>query len=182
MTAATWGFDHTHSSVNFTVRHMVVAKVHGQFKKWSGTLAIDETDLTKSSVEVRIDAASIDTQLSGRDDHLRSPDFLNAAQYPELVFKSRKIELAGEDEYRIVGDLTIQDVTKEVVLVTEFNGKVNSPWGDERAGFSAKTHIDRREFGLVWNKALEAGGVLVGDRVDIAIEVEAVAPAVAKAA
>jgi polyisoprenoid-binding protein YceI len=182
MATTPWGFDFTHSTVGFHARHMVVAKVHGSFKKWGGELLLDEDDLTRSSVSVQLDAASLDTHLEARDEHLRSADFLNAAAFPQIAFKSTRIEKKGEDAYRVTGDLTIRDTTKPVVLEAEFNGRVKSPWGDERAGFSAKASIDRREFGLVWNKALEAGGVLVGDKVEITIEVEAVRQAVAKTA
>lgn len=182
MSTTPYAFDLTHSSVHFSVRHMVVSKVPGQFKKWSGSLALDEADLTKSSVEVHLDAVSIDTQNTQRDDHLRSPDFFDAANHPELVFKSRQIQLVSGDQYRIIGDLTIRGTTHEVVLDTEFNGRIKSPWGDDRAGFSAKTSIDRRTWGLTWNKAIEAGGFVVGDKIEIHIEVEAVRQAAAVAA
>ena len=168
-----WDIDVSHSAIHFFVRHMVISKVHGRFAKWSGTVQLDEQDLTRSSVDVRIETASIDTQVADRDAHLRSPDFLDVAKHPELTFRSKRIERAG-DGYRVVGDLALHGVVREVTLDAEFAGTGKDPWGNERAGFSAKASLDRREFGLVWNAALEAGGVLVGEKVEISIELEAV--------
>jgi polyisoprenoid-binding protein YceI len=168
-----WDIDVGHSSIGFTVRHMVIAKVHGRFTRWSGALELDPKDLGRSTVEVRIDAASIETQVADRDAHLRSPDFLDVARHPEITFRSRRVERAG-DRWRVVGDLSLHGVVREVALETEFAGTGKDPWGGERAGFSAKATLDRREFGLVWNAALETGGVLVGEKVEIAIELEAV--------
>jgi polyisoprenoid-binding protein YceI len=176
-----WDIDVGHSAIHFWVRHLVISKVHGRFAKWSGTIELDPQDLTRSSVEVKIDAASIDTQVADRDTHLRSPDFLDVAKYPELSFRSRKIEKAGEG-YRVTGDLTLHGVTRQVVLDAEFNGTAKDPWGNERSAFAAKTSLDRRDYGLTWNAALEAGGVLVGEKVEISLEVEAVKKAAAVAA
>jgi polyisoprenoid-binding protein YceI len=176
-----WDIDVGHSAIHFWVRHMVISKVHGRFAKWSGAIALDAQDLTKSSVEVRVDAASIDTQVADRDTHLKSPDFLDVARYPELTFRSKRIEKAAGG-YRVTGDLTLHGVTKEVTLEAEFAGTGKDPWGNERAGFSAKAALDRREFGLTWNAAVEAGGVLVGEKVEIAIELEAIKKAAAVAA
>jgi polyisoprenoid-binding protein YceI len=173
MTTNTWDIDTSHSAIHFWVRHLVISKVHGRFAKWSGAVRLDEQDLTRSSVDVKIDAASIDTQVADRDTHLRSPDFLDAAHHPELTFKSRRIEKQGEG-YRVTGDLSIRGVTREVVLEAEFAGLAKDPWGNQRAGFSASTSIDRRDYGLVWNAAVETGGVLVGEKVEITIELEAV--------
>jgi polyisoprenoid-binding protein YceI len=173
MATNSWDIDVGHSAIHFWARHMVISKVHGRFARWSGTLQLDEQDLTRSSVDVRIDAASIDTQVADRDVHLRSPDFLDVAKHPELAFRSRRIEKSGGG-YRVVGDLTLRGVTREVTLEAEFAGRAKDPWGNERAGFSARAALDRREFGLVWNAALEAGGLLVGEKVEIAIELEAV--------
>lgn len=173
-----WDIDVSHSAIHFWVRHMVISKVHGQFSKWAGTLQLDTQDLTRSSVDVRIDAASIDTQVADRDTHLRSPDFLDVVKFPALTFRSKRIEKAG-DGYRVTGDLELHGVTREVTLDAEFAGTGKDPWGNERAGFSAKVALDRREFGLVWNAALEAGGVLVGEKVEITIELEAVKKAAA---
>ena len=180
----TWKIDNAHSEVHFAVRHMVVAKVRGRFNTWSGELDLDEKDLTRSSVAVDIDAASIDTSNGQRDGHLRSPDFFDAEKFPTLKFRSKRVEKAGagKDRYRVVGDLTIRDVTREAVLDAELLGIGKDPWGKDRAAFSASASIDRREFGLTWNQVLEAGGVLVGDRVDIELEVQAVRAAAAKAA
>ena len=176
-----WDIDVAHSAIHFHVRHMVISKVHGRFARWSGTLQLDAQDLTRSTVDVRIDAASIDTQVADRDAHLRSPDFLDVAKYPELTFRSRRIEKDGAS-YRVVGDLSLHGVTREVALAAEFAGTGKDPWGNERAGFSAKATLDRREFGLVWNAALETGGVLVGEKVEITIELEAVKRVAAVAA
>ncbi len=175
-----WDIDLAHSAIHFRVRHMVISKVHGRFARWSGAITLDEQDLTRSSVEVRIDAASIDTQVADRDAHLRSADVLDVARYPELTFRSRRIERDG-DGYLVVGDLTLHGVTREVELQAEFAGTGKDPWGHERAGFSARAALDRRDFGLVWNAALETGGVLVGEKVEIAIELEAVKAAAAGA-
>ncbi len=168
-----WDIDTSHSSIHFWVRHMVIAKVHGRFAKWSGAIQLDEKDPSRSSVEVRIDAASIDTQVADRDTHLRSADFLDVARYPHLTFRSTRIEKVGQ-RYRVTGDLALHGVVREVTLDAEFAGTGKDPWGNERAGFSAKAALDRQEFGLVWNAALEAGGVLVGEKVEIAVELEAV--------
>ena len=173
-----WDIDVSHSAIHFSVRHMVIAKVRGQFARWSGTIRLDEQDLTRSSVDVRIDAASIDTQVADRDAHLRSADFLDVARYPEMTFRSTRIERAGE-AYRVIGDLQLHGVVRPVVLEAEFAGTGKDPWGNVRAGFSAKASLDRREFGLLWNAALETGGVLVGDKVEIGIELEAVKKAAA---
>jgi polyisoprenoid-binding protein YceI len=181
-TAKTWNVDVAHSAVSFTVRHMVIAKVRGRFTKFSTRLELDEKDLTKSTVEVRIDAASIETGVGDRDNHLRSPDFFDVEKFPELTFTSKRVERVGDDRYRVVGDLTIHGVTREVPLEVEVGGTTKDPWGNERAGFNARTHIDRRDYGLVWNKAIEAGGVMVGDKVDIEIDLEAVRAADQRAA
>jgi polyisoprenoid-binding protein YceI len=176
-----WDVDVSHSAIHFHVRHMVISKVHGRFAKWAGAVQLDTEDLTRSSVEVAIDAASIDTQVADRDTHLKSADFLDVARYPQLSFRSRKVEKAGAG-YRVTGDLDLHGVKRAVVLDAEFAGTGKDPWGNERAGLSAKASLDRRDFGLVWNKALEAGGVLVGEKVEIIIELEAVKKVAAVAA
>jgi len=181
MPAIAWNVDAAHSAITFSVRHMVIAKVHGRFGAWKADLALDEQDLTRSSVDVTIDAASIETQVADRDAHLKSADFLDVARFPEIRFTSRRVEKAGTG-YRVVGDLSIHGVTREVALETVFAGTGKDPWGNRRAGFSATASVDRKEFGLTWNAALETGGVLVGEKVEIAIEVEAIAPAAAQAA
>ena len=182
MTSNHWNIDAAHSGINFSIRHMVFSKVRGRFGKYSGTIDLDEGDLTRSSVEVTIDAASIDTGTPARDEHLRSADFFDAEQFPVLRYRSKRIEQLSEDRFRVVGDLTIRDVTREVALDVEYGGRGADPWGNQRAGFVASTSIDRKDFGLRWNQVLEAGGVLVGDRVDIELEVQAVKAAAAQAA
>lgn len=169
-----WQVDGAHSAVNLTVRHMVISKVRGQFTKWNAKLALDTADLARSSVEVEIQAASIDTGVADRDAHLRSDDFLAAEKFPTLRYRSRRVEAPSKDRLRVVGDLTIRDVTREVVLDVEYGGQGKDPWGNQRAGFSATTSINRKDFGLTWNQALETGGVLVGEKIDIEIELEAV--------
>ncbi len=181
MTTNRWDIDVGHSAIHFWVRHLVISKVHGRFARWTGAIDLDREDLTRSSVDVKIDAASIDTQVADRDAHLRSPDFLDVAKYPELSFRSRRIEKTGES-YRVTGDLTLHGVTREVTLEAEFAGTARDPWGNERAAFAAKTSLDRRDYGLTWNAALEAGGVLVGEKVEISIELEAVKKVAAVAA
>jgi polyisoprenoid-binding protein YceI len=173
MATEKWEIDTVHSGVAFTVRHMVIAKVHGQFTKWTGTLDLDTTNLSLSKVEVKIEAASIDTRDAQRDGHLRSADFLDAEKYPHIEFRSTRIEEVGGKKYKVHGDLTVRGVKREVVLDTVFGGQAKDPWGDQRVGFEATTKIDRKNFGLQWNTALEAGGFLVGDTVDVALEVEA---------
>jgi polyisoprenoid-binding protein YceI len=182
MNTNSWNIDATHSGINFSIRHMVVSKVRGRFTKYSGELTLDDGDLTRSSVEAVIDAGSIDTGTAQRDAHLRSPDFFDVERFPELRFRSTRIEKLSDARYRVVGDLTIRDVTRELSLDVEYGGRAKDPWGNERVGFIAKASLDRKEFGLQWNQVLEAGGVLVGDRVDIELEVEAVRAAAAKAA
>jgi polyisoprenoid-binding protein YceI len=174
MATEKWDIDLVHSSVGFSVRHMVVAKVHGQFTKWGGNLELDPEDLTASKVDITIDAASIDTRDEKRDGHLRSGDFLEVEKQPNITFKSKLIEKKGSDAYRMMGSLSIRGVTRDVVLDVEFGGRAKDPWGGERMGFTAKTKIDRKDFGAKWNAALEAGGFVVGDTVDINIEIEAV--------
>ncbi len=182
MDTQTWNLDTAHSGINFSARHMVFAKVRGRFGTWTGKAKLDPRDLTRSSVEVEIDGASIDTGLADRDAHLRSPDFLDVERFPKLRFESTRVEKAGGDRYRIHGELTIRDVTRPVVLDAEYGGQATDPWGNQRIAFTATTSIDRGDFGLQWNQVLEAGGVLVGQRVDIEIEVQAVQVAASDAA
>jgi polyisoprenoid-binding protein YceI len=182
MANETWQVDGAHSAVSLTVRHMVISKVRGRFAKWSATLALDTADLARSSVDVELDAASIDTGVADRDAHLRSPDFLDAQKYPTLRYRSRRVEALSEDHLRVVGDLTIRDVTREVVLDVEYGGQGKDPWGNQRVGFTATASLNRKDFGLTWNQALETGGVLVADRVDVEIELQAIRQAASKAA
>jgi polyisoprenoid-binding protein YceI len=173
----TFSIDTTHSAIGFSVRHMVFAKVRGHFTKWTADLKLDPSDATKSSLEVSIDAGSIDTREPQRDGHLKSADFLDAEKYPKITFKSRRVEAAEGKNYKVVGDLTIHGVTREVPLSVEETGRAKDPWGNDRIGYVAKASFERSNFGLKWNQTLEAGGLLVGDRVDVEIDVEAVAAA-----
>ncbi|MBK8173414.1 MAG: YceI family protein [Sandaracinaceae bacterium] len=173
MATSKWELDPVHSSVAFSVRHLVVSKTKGHFNKWTVDLDLDPSNLAATKVTARIDASSIDTKEPQRDAHLRSADFLDADKFPFLEFKSKRVEVLKADELRITGDLTIRGTTREVVLDTEYGGTVKDPWGNTKVGFAAKLKIDRKEFGLVWNQALETGGLLVGDTVEITIEHEA---------
>ncbi len=177
-----WQVDGAHSAVNLTVRHMVISKVRGRFTKWNAKLALDTADLARSAVEVEIEAASIDTGVADRDTHLRSADFLDAQKFPTLRYRSRRVEAPSKDRLRVIGDLTIRDVTREVVLDVDYGGQGKDPWGNQRAGFSATTSINRKDFGLTWNQALETGGLLVADRVDIEIELQAIRQAATQVA
>lgn len=181
MSLSKWDFDLTHSSINFHVRHLMVSKVHGRFTKWGGILVLDDNDLTRSRLDVTIDPSSVDTKEDKRDAHLRSPDFLDVEKFPAITFRSKRIEKDGAG-YKVTGDITIRDVTKEVVLEVEGGGTVKDPWGGTRTGFSARSKLNRKDFGLTWNLALEAGGFVVGDKLDISIEVEAVKAAASVAA
>ena len=169
-----WVIDSAHSEVNFTVRHMMISNVRGQFQKVEGTVDFDEAHPVNSTVDVKIEAASINTREEKRDAHLKSPDFLDAEKYPYLTFKSKRVDVKDDSHARLMGDLTIRDVTKEVSLDVEYNGSAKSPWGTTSAGFSAKTAIKRKDWGLNWNVALETGGWLVGDDIHINIELEIV--------
>lgn len=165
--------DLAHTRVGFVVKHMMVSKVRGHFGGFEGKIVIAENPL-ESTVEAVLKTATIDTGVADRDAHLRGDDFLAADKYPEITFRGKEIKDHSGDEFTIVGDLTIREVTKEVELKVEFNGAATNPWGQEIFGFSAETDIDREEFGLTWNQALETGGVLVGKKVKIEIEGEAV--------
>jgi polyisoprenoid-binding protein YceI len=168
----TWTIDPSHSVVEFSVKHMMFATVKGRFTEVTGAINLDNKNVANSSVEVTIGAASIDTRDEKRDEHLRSADFFDAETYPTLEFKSTSVEAKGND-LKVTGDLTIHGVTKQVVLNTEFNGQGSNPWGQQVISYSASTKINRKDFGLNWNAALESGGVLVSDEVKIVIEIEA---------
>lgn len=173
--ADTWKIDPPHTNVEFTVRHMMISNVKGQFEKTSGTITTDGNNPTSAVIDATIDATSIDTRVAKRDGHLKSPDFLDVARYPTISFKSKKIEAAGPGKWKVTGDLTLHGVTKEVILdVDRPTAPVKDPMGMMRAGASATTTISRKDFGLTWNKTMESGGVLVGDEVKISIDVEAV--------
>lgn len=168
-----WTIDPTHSGIHFSVRHLVIAKVRGKFTGFTGTLELDEADLTKSKVDVSIDVASINTADDKRDAHLRSGDFFDAEKFPTATFKSTAITKNGDD-YLVKGDLAVHGVTKEVQLQATFEGKGKDPWGGERAAFQAKTSINREDWGMKFNMPLEGGGVVVGTKIDLEFEVEAV--------
>ncbi len=173
--ATTWNIDPDHSSVGFKVRHLMVSNVKGNFEKHSGTVEINDTDITKSKVAITIDTASINTNVTKRDEHLRSADFFDVAKYPTMTFVSKKVARAGQNGLKVTGDLTIHGVTREVILDVEgLSGESKDPWGNIRRGASASAKVNRRDFGLTWNKALETGGVVVGDEVNIVLEVEMV--------
>jgi len=183
--ASSWEIDSGHSTANFTVKHMMVSNVRGEFGKITGTLNLDDKDVTKSSITATIDATSIDSRNPQRDGHLKSPDFFDVEKHPNLTFKSKKVEKAGEGKLKVTGDLTMRGVTKEVVLDVDASFKESKqPFnGSTVTGLSATTKLNRKDFGLNWNKALETGGVLVSDEVNVALEIELVkkdAPATAK--
>jgi polyisoprenoid-binding protein YceI len=182
MAATKWDFDFTHSNVDFSIRHLLVSKVRGRFDKWNGTLLIDEADLSASSVTVQIDAASVNTGEPKRDEHLRSPDFFEVEKYPHLTFQSTAVEKNGDDRLRVTGDLTIHGVTRPVVLDVERGGSLRDPWGLQRAGFSITASIDRKDFGITFNQVLDHGGLGLGEKVAISIDVEATSAAVSQAA
>jgi polyisoprenoid-binding protein YceI len=182
MATTTWNIDPTHTGIHFSVRHMVVAKVRGSFKAFSGSVQLDPQSPAGASVSARIETASIDTGVEQRDGHLKSPDFFDVAKFPAITFQSTKVEPAGGNTLRVTGNLTLRDITRPVVLEVEQLGVAKDPWGQQRAAFEAKTSLDRREFGLTWNQALEAGGVLVGDKIEISLEVQAVQAQAAKVA
>jgi polyisoprenoid-binding protein YceI len=165
--------DPQHSGASFKVRHMMIANVKGEFTKVSGTVNFDPNNPTASSVEANIDAASISTREPQRDEHLKSADFLDATKYPELTFRSTSITPDGNGGYKINGDLTIHGVTKPVSLeVDSFSDEIKDPWGFMRRGASASTRINRKDFGLTWNALTETGGIMVGDQIDITLDVE----------
>jgi polyisoprenoid-binding protein YceI len=170
---STWNVDPVHSVVEFKVKHMMISNVKGQFTGVSGVLTLDETDVTKSRVEATIDASTINTRDPQRDTHLKSADFLDVEKYPTLTFQSTSVKRTGADEGTVTGELTIHGVTREVVFQVEGPTLPSKdPWGHIRLGLSATTKISRKEFGLTWNAALEAGGLLVGDEVTITLDVQ----------
>jgi len=173
MPAFVYDIDPTHSSAHFSVRHLMISNVKGEFTKVSGTVTYDPDDPKASKVEATIDVASLHTRDEQRDGHLKSAEFFDAAKFPEIKFVSKSVEPDGHDEYVVKGDLTIHGVTKEVALQVEGpTPPVKDPWGNMKAGAAATTKIDRRDFGLTWNAALETGGVMVGDEIKINLELE----------
>jgi polyisoprenoid-binding protein YceI len=172
MSVTKWQLDASHLGIGFAVRHLMIATVRGRFGKAEGSLEVDESQPKSAHVDVTIDVASIDTRQEQRDAHLRSPDFFDAQTFPTIRFVSRGIDGDPHGEFRLIGDLTIRDVTREVVLDVTNEGQGKDPWGNVRVGFSAQGKIDRRDFGLTWNQALETGGIVVGDEVKLSIDAE----------
>jgi polyisoprenoid-binding protein YceI len=168
----TWIIDAAHTNVGFSIKHLMISTVRGSFTQAQGTVKVDENDPTTAEIDITIATASVTTRDEKRDAHLRSPDFFDAERFPTMTFRSKRVERASGDSFRVIGDLTIRDVTKEVGLDVELLGRVKDPWGNEKAGFEATTKINRSDYGLTWNAALETGGVLVGDEVKISIEAE----------
>jgi polyisoprenoid-binding protein YceI len=175
-----WKIDPAHAQITFSVRHMMIMNVRGHFDKFTGEVYFDEQNPARSTVEVEIEAASLNTNEPKRDAHLKSADFLDVENYPYIVFRCKRVEVKDDRHGRIIGDLTIRGVTREVVLETGYLGMSQSPWGTTSAGFSAHTRINRKDWGLTWNVALETGGMLVGDEISIDIDVEIVKQAVAE--
>lgn len=173
MTKAKWKVDTVHSEVGFSVRHMMISTVKGQFTEFDGNFELDPQDLTDASIDFTIEANSIDTGMSGRDDHLRSDDFFDVENHPKLTFTATKIKQTSKDKYDMTGDFTIRGTTKPITFEVEFEGLAKDPMsGEEAAGFTAKTKINRKEFGLTWNAAVETGGVVVSDDVKINLEIQ----------
>lgn len=171
---ALWKVDKAHSAVEFEVKHLMIATVRGRFREFDATLSIDEEAPENSWAEATIEVASIDTNVADRDAHLRSDDFFNAEQFPHIRFKSTRVVRTGERTFRLIGDLTIRDVTREVELEGEYLGRIVDPWGNDRIAFDARTEISRSEFNVRWNQALETGGLVVSDNVKVYLHVEAV--------
>ena len=170
-----WQIDPAHSAAHFSVRHLMISNVHGEFGKVGGNVVLDPSDLTKSTVEVSVDATTINTREPQRDEHLRSADFFDVANHPAITFRSKQITAAGAGRFKVTGDLTIRGVTRAVTFdVDGPTPPVKDPWGNVRAGVSATAKINRKDFGLVWNALTEAGGVVVGDEVSITFEAELV--------
>lgn len=169
-----WEIDPKHSEATFSVKHMMFTTVRGHFRVLSGHLHIDEQHPESSWVDAQVDTTSVDTRDEGRDGHLRSPDFFDAEHYPTLNFKSTKVEHIEDNEYNVTGDLTMRGVTKPVTFKAEYAGLGKDPWGQPRVGLSAKTQVNRKDWGLNWNQALESGGVLVSEKVNIEIDLSAI--------
>ena len=170
MKTTTWAIDPAHSEITFKVKHLMISNVKGEFRTFEAS--IDGEDFTNSTLSAKIDASSISTNNNDRDTHLKSPDFFEVEQFPEITFKSTSLKKGDDDEYKLVGDLTIKVVTKEITLDTEFGGFMKDPYGNEKAGFSINGKLNRKDFRLNWNAALEAGGVMVGNEVKINAEVQ----------
>jgi polyisoprenoid-binding protein YceI len=174
MAKSQWKIDPAHSSVDFSIKHMVISRVKGTFHTFDAVIEADPEDLTTARIEFTVDVASVDTRNEDRDNHLRGADFFDAENYPKMMFKATRIVKKSEGEYEVTGDLTIRGVTRPETFLVTYEGQGKDPWGGIRAGFSANGTINRSDYGLKWNAALETGGVLVGDQVQVSLEIEAV--------
>ena len=174
MTKSKWVLDASHSLVEFSVKHMMIATVKGRFSSLQGEILVDPAEIAGAEFSVTVDASSIDTREAQRDEHLKSADFFDVATYPTLTFLSRSVEPKGDDEYALVGELTMHGVTREVNFNLTYEGQGRDPWGNTRIGFTATATVNRKDYGLTWNAALETGGVLVGETVKIEIHTEAI--------
>jgi polyisoprenoid-binding protein YceI len=175
LTTEIFAIDPTHTGVEFSVRHLMISKVRGRFSAVSGTIELPTGTSVPESIHVEIEVASIDTRDAQRDGHLKSPDFFDAAVYPKILFKSTRIESKGGNRLALTGDLEIHGVTKPVTIDATFEGRTKDPWGNDRIGLSGSTSLNRTDYGLVWNQGLETGGLLVGETIEITLEVEGVA-------
>ncbi|MCK2018652.1 YceI family protein [Peribacillus frigoritolerans] len=173
MTNTKWIVDPTHSTIEFSVKHMMIAKVKGSFNKFEASILANPSDLTTAEIDFTVDVASIDTRNADRDNHLRSADFFDVEKNPTLTFKSTKIVKTDEDEYDVTGNVTLNGVTQEETFSITFEGQGKDPWGNEKAGFSGKGKVKRSDYGLTYNAALETGGVLIGNQITLTIEIEA---------
>ncbi|MBE4907481.1 YceI family protein [Bacillus luteolus] len=173
MTKTKWAVDPTHSSVEFSIKHMMFTNVRGAFNSFDATIVADPTDLTSADITFSVDLASIDTRNADRDNHLRSADFFDVENKPSMTFTSTNISRKSDNEYDVTGDLSLNGVTKSQNFLVTFEGSGKDPWGNEKAGFSVEGTINRSDFGLTWNAALETGGVLVGDKVKVSLQIQA---------
>jgi polyisoprenoid-binding protein YceI len=172
MTNTKWTVDPTHSAIEFSVKHMMIAKVKGSFNKFEANILANPSDLTTAEIDFTVDVASIDTRNADRDNHLRSADFFDVEKNPTLTFQSTKIVKTNEDEYDVTGNVTLNGITQEETFAITFEGQGKDPWGNEKAGFSGKGKVKRSDYGLTYNAALETGGVLIGDQITLTIEIE----------
>ena len=171
----TWAVDASHSHLEFSAKHMMISTVRGRFEKFDVALDLDDQDPTRAAVEVTVDVASLTTNEARRDTHLKSPDFFDAETYPTITFRSDRVEQVGDGKFKVIGDLTIKDQTRPVTLTVTEEGRGKDPWGNQRLAYSAEATLNRKDWGLNWNVALETGGWLVGDQIKLAVDVEIVA-------
>lgn len=173
MTNTKWAVDPTHTSVDFSIKHMMIANVKGSFKSFDAVIEADPTDLTTATIQFTIDLSSVDTRNEDRDNHLRSADFFDVENHPSMTFNATKIINNGDDEYDVTGEMSIHGITKTETFTVNYEGSGKDPWGNEKVGFTVEGAIKRSDYGLTWNSALETGGVLVGDKVKISLDVQA---------